>query len=108
MYMYIYMYLACEPGDMIKFFVHNQYSLHGQYYVYVSMYMYNVHVHAWYIVCVAVRVLPQTLDPDLEAELGRIRDTAPRYRIWTKFKVQYTGICTCTCTCASWIHVLLA
>ena len=29
----------------------------------------------------------QSLDPDLEAELGRIKDTAPRYGLWTKFKV---------------------
>ena len=29
----------------------------------------------------------QSLDPDLEAELGRIKDTAPRYGMWTKCKV---------------------
>ena len=29
----------------------------------------------------------QSLDPDLEAELGRIKDTAPKYGIWTKIKV---------------------
>ena len=29
----------------------------------------------------------QSLDPELEAELGRIRDTAPKYGVWTKIKV---------------------
>ena len=30
----------------------------------------------------------QSLDPDLEAELGKIQDTAPRYNLWTKMKVK--------------------
>ena len=29
----------------------------------------------------------QSLEPELEAELGRIRDTAPKYGVWTKMKV---------------------
>ena len=31
--------------------------------------------------------LPQSLDPELEAQLGRIRDTAPKYGLWTKMVV---------------------
>lgn len=29
----------------------------------------------------------QSLDPSLEAELGLIRDSAPRYSLWHKFKL---------------------
>ncbi|CAI8037287.1 Prodigiosin synthesizing transferase PigC [Geodia barretti] len=36
----------------------------------------------------------QSLDPELEAELGRIRDTAPKYGVWTKIKVLYGVVYT--------------
>ena len=31
----------------------------------------------------------QTLDPKLEKQLGKIRDSAPKYSLWTKIKVIY-------------------
>ena len=32
-------------------------------------------------------LLLQSLDPELEAQLGKIKDSAPKYSIWTKVKV---------------------
>ena len=29
----------------------------------------------------------QTLDPELEKEIGSIQDSAPRYSVWTKLKL---------------------
>lgn len=45
-------------------------SWHQEYY----MYTYNL-------------LLFQSLDPELEAQLGKIKDSAPKYSIWTKVKV---------------------
>ena len=50
------------------------------------MFVCNTVIEDCGVVCVCVCVC-QSLDPELEAELGRIGDTAPKYGVWTKIKV---------------------
>ena len=38
-------------------------------------------------VCMYVCVCLQSLEPELEAQLGEVNKTAPKYSIWTKVKV---------------------
>ena len=43
--------------------------------------------HQEYYIYTCNLLLFQSLDPELEAQLGKIKDSAPKYSIWTKVKV---------------------
>ena len=72
------------------------------------MYVYVMNMHLCVYVCMclvrnASTCIFQTLDdPELEAQLGKIRDSAPKHSLWTKVKVIQMVI---LCTICVYVHV---